>query len=140
MFARDMILEFLTFYNLCFFSRFIKNESFMLVSTNTDSRSVHRIYTANAKKLDLLCLTPLSTIFRLYRSSQFNWWRKPATCRKSLDKLYHVMLYRVHLGNMKLLIFAALNGLLINIQFAKFSNFNNYNNSILICRLCLLVI
>ena len=30
------------------------------------------------------CMTPLSTIFQLYRGCPFSWRRKPQTCRKSL--------------------------------------------------------
>ncbi len=47
---------------------------------------------------------PLSLIFQLYRGGKLYWWKKPEYSEKTtdlpqiIDKLFHAMLYRVHLS------------------------------------------
>jgi hypothetical protein len=57
-------------------------------------------YQAKYKRLRLGRLTPLSTIFQLFRGRQFYWWRKPAYRGKCINlKVKHLMVgLSVHLS------------------------------------------
>jgi cytochrome b subunit of formate dehydrogenase len=62
--------------------------------------------THHLAEVDLWCLTPLSTIFQLYRGGKLYWWRKPQYPEKTTDlsqladKLYHIngVIYRFYIG------------------------------------------
>ena len=57
----------------------------------------------SSSRIHFWCLTPHWTLFQQYRGVEFYWWRTPEYLEKTTDlplvtdKLFHILLYQVHL-------------------------------------------
>ena len=88
----------MNFDRYCHGGSFQRTSHFLPISTHFQNDihnhpQMYKIYChlkQNKSWFDLLCLTPLSTLFQLYRGGQFYCWVKP---EKTTN---HIMLYRVH--------------------------------------------